>query len=160
MIALNFEAALRVSYTSNILALKKQLFTSEIQEAKYEAIEDQMKEKDLELLSYETALSTLQKENSKQILEYEQYRRSGEAMIQKLKKENSDIISKLDDATFSNVCKDSDIEELNATIKQLSSQNEALNRQVKHTSQKIEKTEDLAQKLAKVSKMLKNEYIF
>lgn len=159
MIALNFEAALRVSYTSNILTLKKQLFTSEIQEAKYEAMQAHIREKDLELLSCNKSLSSLQQENSKLILEHEQNRRVTESLLQNLQKENATLRVNLNDAALSAADKDYIIEELKTNLNNISSQNEALDRQVKHASQKIEKTEHLEHKLAKISIMLQNEYI-
>jgi chromosome segregation ATPase len=160
LIALNFEAALRVSYTANILALKKRLFTSEIQEAKYEAMNARIKEKDLELSSCNEALSSLQKENSKLIMEHEQNRRATESLLQDLQEENAALRLNLNDAAVLGIEKDSLIKDLETDLNHTSSQNEALDRQLKHTSQQIEKTKHLERKLAKISMMLRNEYFY
>ena len=158
LIALNFEAALRVSYTSNILALKKQLFTSDIQEAKYEALKALMNDKNSELNSYNDTISALQQENSKLITEHEKNAKSLQNQIKKLQKVNSELLLKFDTAAFVTTEKDSKIEELIVNLNNITSQNESLERQLKHTTQQIEKTNYLEQKLAKLSIMIQNEY--
>ena len=154
---MNFEAALRVSYTSNILSLKKKLYNSEIEEANFEALKVRIEEKGFELAAFNKEFSILRNEHQSYLSKNLGIIKEKNALLEKLETENAALKARLEDASALSIENESFIKDLKTCLNYISSENEALTRHVQYFTHTIEDNRKIEMKLEQISKKLQAE---